>query len=51
VSWSGEEDEQGAGFTALAHDAQGALQGFALLGSATSRKQELARTLPPMMGG
>lgn len=48
VQWSTESLEGGC--AAMAHGADGALLGFALMGSATSRKQELAKSLPPLMG-
>lgn len=48
VEWTSEALEGGC--AALAHGSDGSLQGFALMGSATSRKQELVKALPPMMG-
>jgi rubredoxin-NAD+ reductase len=47
VEWTSEVLEGGC--AALAHGSDGSLQGFALMGSATCRKQELVKALPPLM--
>ncbi len=41
---------EGASTTALFHDAQGVLRGFALTGEATAQKNALAKRLPSMLG-
>lgn len=47
-TWTVEGD--GANTTALFHDAQGVLRGFALTGEATAQKNALAKRLPSMLG-
>jgi rubredoxin-NAD+ reductase len=41
---------EGAQTTALFHDGQGKLRGFALTGDATAQKTALAKQLPSLLG-